>query len=253
MGAESADTAVALVSRVLRGPEHPTLGDHTAEAVGQQAALGLSAGRYPKAVPAVDGNEDAATVTTGPGGTVLAVADGHFGADAAVAAIDVIAAGARDLVASQVADPRNAITDLARAAADAVGDARAQASGQRRDSATALAIVLVVHRSLWVITFGDVAVVRTRGNRPRVLSRASPFLIGGGATLKPRRDRLRPGDHVMVVSDGVVDHLGRSWPDELTLRARGAASPAAAVESILLGAMDGGAGDHLACAVARHR
>lgn len=251
MSAESTDPTEHVISHVLHGPDHTTLGQRAIRAVGDRAAIGLSPGRYPKAVPALDANEDAVVGLTGPAATVVAVADGHVGADAARAAIEAIATHAAGLVVEGRRERRRPISDLADAAADAVDDACRRASGERRDTATALSLVVVAERAVWTVTFGDTSVLRVRGDGARLISRTGPFLADAGMTPKPRRERLRPGDHVVALSDGVTDYLGRDWPVEVAHRVAGSADPAAAVESVLAGAMDGAAGDHLSCAVVR--
>lgn len=251
MTVESADAAGEVELQVLHGPDHPTLDRYTVRSVGDGAALALSAGRYPKAVPALDANEDCVVGVSGPGATVLAVADGHVGADAATAAVDAVAAHGRQLAVGPPHDPRRAMIDLAESAADAVDDARRGVSGDRRDSATALSVIVLLKRSVWTFTYGDTAVVRIRGERARLISRTGPFLVGAGATPKPRRERLRAGDYVVAVCDGVIDYLGRDWPVEVARRVTAAATPAEGAEAVLLAAMDGAAGDHLSCAVVR--
>lgn len=251
MTADSADAADEVELQTLYGPEHPTLDRWVVRSVGEQSAIALSAGRYPKAVPALDTNEDMVTGVAGPAGTVLAVADGHVGADAATAAIDAVAAHGRELVARTPRDIRRAVVDLAEAAADAVDDVRRDLSGDRRDTATALSVMATVGRNVWTITFGDTAALRIRGEHARLISRTGPFLVGAGATPKPRRERVRADDYLVAVCDGVIDHLGRDWPVEVARRVAAVSTPAEAAEAVVLAAMDGAAGDHLSCAVTR--
>lgn len=251
MTTEPAGAAEQVVAEVLHGPDHATLGDRTVRPVGERAAVALSAGRYPKAVPALDGNEDAVVGLAGPAAALVAVADGHVGADAALAAVDAIARDGRELVTRRPPDLRRAVGDLAGASADAVEAARRDADGPRRDTATALSVVLVAGRTVWTVTFGDTAVVRVRGQRAKLISRAGSFLAGAGAPATPHRDRLRPGDHVVAVCDGVSDHLGRRWPVEVARRVTESRPPVDIADAVLTGAMDGAAGDHLSCGVVR--
>lgn len=251
MTAESADATGQVELQTLYGPDHPTLDQCAVRPVGERSAIALSAGRYPKVVPALDVNEDMVVGVAGPVGTVLAVADGHVGADAATAAIDAVGAHGRELVARAPRDPRRAMVDLAEAAADAVDDVRRGLSGDRRDTATALSVLVTVGRNVWTFTYGDTAAVRIRGERARLISRTGPFLVGAGATPKPRRERLRTGDYLVAVCDGVIDHLGRDWPVEVARRVAAASGPAEAAEAVVRAAMDGAAGDHLSCAVTR--
>lgn len=262
------EPAGPVASQVLHGPHHPTLGARTVRAVGPLGAVGLSAGRYPKAAPALDANEDAVLGVAGPGGAVIAVADGHLGADAACAAVDAVAGLAHRVAGEAPVRPRRGVAELAHAAAEAVAHARA--ASDRRDTATALSVVAVAGRAAWVVTFGDTAVVRVRRGRAKPLSRAGPFLAAGTPVPTPRRHRLRPGDEVVAASDGVTDHLGRGWPGQVARRvavgsatgeaaageaasasAAGRPPPRAVVDAVLLGAMAGAAGDHLSCAMVR--
>lgn len=251
MPADSPDPARHAVGEVLHGPMHAALDARTVRAVAAVAAIGVSAGRYPKAVPALDANEDAVTGLAGPAGTVVAVADGHLGADAAGAAVEAVARRARRLITGGPVDGRRAVTAVVDEAVDAVAEARRIATGRRRDTATALSVVVVAGGTAWTVTFGDTAVVRVRRGRPRVLSRPGPFLADTAATFKARRQRLRPGDHLVVISDGVADHLGREWPAAVARGVAAGATPDGVVDAVLLGAMDGAAGDHLSCAVVR--
>ena len=74
-------------SALLRGRDHVELRSVAAEAEGP-AALALSRGGAAKAYAYTDPNEDAALFATGPGGTLLAVADGHDGFAASELALD---------------------------------------------------------------------------------------------------------------------------------------------------------------------
>jgi serine/threonine protein phosphatase PrpC len=251
MTTEPAGAADQVTAEVLHGPEHPTLGDRAVRPVGEHAAIALSAGRYPKAVPALDDNEDAVVGLAGPAVTLVAVADGHVSADAALAAVDAIARDGRALVSQRPRDLRRAVADLGEVAGEAVEDVRYEAAGERRNTATALSVALVAGRTAWTVTFGDTAVVRIRGQRAKLISRVAPFLTSPGVPATPRRERLRAGDHVVAVCDGVSDHLGRRWPVEVARRIAASPSPAEVADAVLAGAMDGAAGDHLSCGVVR--
>jgi serine/threonine protein phosphatase PrpC len=74
-------------SALLRGREHTRLGTTAAIAEGR-AAIALSRGGAPKRYRHRDPNEDAALFAEGPGGVLLAVADGHGGSEAAEAALE---------------------------------------------------------------------------------------------------------------------------------------------------------------------
>lgn len=71
---------------LLLGREHPRLGTTDTVAEGP-AAIALSAGGAAKSYAHTDPNEDGALFALGPGGVLLAVADGHAGHDASEAAL----------------------------------------------------------------------------------------------------------------------------------------------------------------------
>ena len=70
-------------SSLLLGSNYETLGDVAIEEITPQLAIGISRGRFRKGYPHVDPNEDAVIVAADDATTVLAVADGHNGFDAA--------------------------------------------------------------------------------------------------------------------------------------------------------------------------
>jgi serine/threonine protein phosphatase PrpC len=91
-------------SALLRGREHTRLGATAAVAEGR-AAIALSRGGAPKSYRHRDPNEDAALFVLGPGGTLLAVADGHGGSDAAEAVVETLLASfAADWTGAQAPD-----------------------------------------------------------------------------------------------------------------------------------------------------
>ena len=82
-------------SALLLGSDHTELDEVAIEVVTPNLAIGISSGRFPKGYPHADPNEDAVFATTDGVTTILAVADGHHGFDAARAAITAIAEAAR--------------------------------------------------------------------------------------------------------------------------------------------------------------
>lgn len=81
---EEGDTALRTAR--LCGPEQTEVGNHAAVGWGS-AAIGLSRGGAAKTYPYAEANEDACAFATTPEGTLLAVADGHWGSDASRTAI----------------------------------------------------------------------------------------------------------------------------------------------------------------------
>jgi serine/threonine protein phosphatase PrpC len=79
-------------SVLLRGREHLDLG--AVDVVGEgAAAAAISLGGAPKPYAHTDPNEDAVLFATGRAGTLLAVADGHHGFEAAEVALELLLAG----------------------------------------------------------------------------------------------------------------------------------------------------------------
>ena len=78
-------------SALLLGEDHTELEEVAITEVAPNLAIGISRGRFPKGYPHIDPNEDAAYAATDGTTTVLAVADGHQGFDAARAATSAIA------------------------------------------------------------------------------------------------------------------------------------------------------------------
>ncbi|OHV39953.1 MULTISPECIES: protein phosphatase 2C domain-containing protein [Pseudofrankia] len=257
-------------SVLLLGPDYPTRRETVIAGIsacvdgidgprGDPAALGaaLSAGWMPKAVPSVEPNEDGVLLAAGPGGLLLAVADGHGGSAASTAALRGLAAAAADLLATPAegAAGRGGGARLVRALTAAAVDGVADVAEPAR---TALGLVLAVDESIFSIGYGDTLTALVRRGRPRVISTPSEFL-GPGTRGSEDEDRSvqrrhrRPGDAVLIVSDGVPDYLGRAFPEVVgaVLRGDGRSAPdAPAVGRALVGrAGAAGAGDNITAAV----
>ena len=76
-------------SALLRGREHVEIGAVSTIAEGR-AAVAISPGGAPKAYAHTDPNEDAALFAFGPEGVLLAVADGHWGFEAAEVSLEYL-------------------------------------------------------------------------------------------------------------------------------------------------------------------
>ena len=85
---QSDPTPANFRSALLLGEDHTELEEVAITEVTPNLAIGISRGRFPKGYPHVDPNEDAVYAATDGTTTVLVVADGHQGFDAARAAID---------------------------------------------------------------------------------------------------------------------------------------------------------------------
>jgi hypothetical protein len=254
---------------LLLGPDHPAwretavagipaCRDGTDDRRGGPAALGaaLSAGWLPKAVPSVEPNEDGVLLAAGRGGLLLAVADGHGGSAAATAALRALAAASVELLDAGTGgagclDGAARLRGLAAAAVDGVADL----AGPAR---TALGLALVADGWVFSTGYGDTVTMLVRRGRPRVISAPSAFLGPGtrgsqdaGRPIGQRRQR--PGDAVLIVSDGVPDFLGRAFltaVGSVLLEDRRTGGDALAVARALVGrAGVAGAGDNITAAV----
>jgi serine/threonine protein phosphatase PrpC len=231
------------------GGDHPELEKVVSAALGERAAIALSRGRFPKGYAHLDPNEDAVIAAVGSEVTLLAVADGHNGVEAADAAIGAIADAAAKLIDEPLHDGALVVEDLFAEARTAVGEAIRVAPEERQSSRTALSVALIADGTLHTATLGDTAVLLVRGGKAKVVSDTGPFL--GPQTRRPAATRIgvRRDDVVVCVTDGIVDYLGRRWLRTLADTVLEAPSPEAAALGLLEAAMAGGAGDNVAVAL----
>ncbi|MBL7549876.1 protein phosphatase 2C domain-containing protein [Frankia sp. AgB1.9] len=262
---------------LLLGPDHPALGEValgglSVEGDGGPAMLGaaLSAGWRPKAVPAVEPNEDGALLAVGPAGALLAVADGHNGSAASTAALRALAARAPALLAHRAGDEAELAAAFAAAAHGAVArppapggavPAAAMApGGEPRPARTALSLVVVTAAAFAAVGYGDTTAAVVRRGRLHLLDEPSEFL-GPTSPADPfaghpvTRRRRGPGDLLVVVSDGVPDYLGRAFGAAIEAASRAGAdggqpdAARATARSLIARAGAAGAGDNLTAAV----
>lgn len=229
---------------LLRGTDHPTLGERAVVAVDATTAVGMSAGRLPKSYWHLDPNEDAALAVVARDWTLLAVADGHNGADASHAAIAAVAAAAET---AESISPTSLVEVAANAAAGAVTEAIRGAGKGREQTRTALSIAVSGGGRVAALTWGDTTVALVRaGRRTKVtpLTTHSGFL--GSSTPRPPVGSwaTQTGDRIVLCSDGVMDYLGGRWTDRIAEAAASSARADGLVESLLEQSSLGGAGDH---------
>jgi serine/threonine protein phosphatase PrpC len=268
-------------SALLRGRDHLELGCVAAEAE-DRAAVAISRGGARKAYAHTDPNEDAALFATGPGGTLLAVADAHDGFAASELALDhLLQHPAAQWTAAEPIElaswERYALAVLL----DANASIRLELAGSptpRSCTTLSLALVRPAEQRLLFATIGDSHVFAARRNEVVDLgSRASAsaqrrlgsFFLGfADETPESLRDKCRIGVEpldgcraVAVVTDGLSErHVGvedapasvaacveratRAKPDLCALEAaRGL------VETALAAHVRHGAGDNVASAV----
>lgn len=241
-------SAPELKSGLLLGPDHTVLGAVAVEDITPGLAIGISCGRFPKGYPHVEPNEDAVFAGTNGSTTVLAIADGHNGFEAARAAITAIAAAFENLTGG---DPQAITRGLAQAAIDAVGPIETQRSAPRSTSRTALTIAVIIGRSLATATIGDTACFATTRRSARRLASPSDFLSADMNVGKITVDTvsLRWKGAVVLTSDGFLDFAAR--PRQI-LRSVATAPASDGVRRLLDAAADGGAGDNVSTAVVRY-
>lgn len=231
----------------LLGDEHPHLGAVAVESLGDHTAIALSAGRLPKSYWHMDPNEDGALAMEAGPCRVLAVADGHNGFDAALAALS----GVFDAIehGSDEDAPQNILGRCVESARDHVTRALERlVDDERADSRTALSIAVTAPDRLYACTYGDTVVTRVRGQRLKHLPGDAPFLGPGAEPARLNSATLKQGDVVILASDGVTDFLGRLWRDRFA-DAVIVSSPTATAEALVELACLGGAGDHVSVAV----
>jgi serine/threonine protein phosphatase PrpC/Mg-chelatase subunit ChlD len=233
----------------LRGSDCVTLGKVVAEeARAGGGGLAMSRGRLPKPTPSLDFNEDGALVAVGSHGSFAVVVDGHFGFDAAAAALDVTAEWAHVLVDDPVKNPELALEALLAEAQDRIATQLASVEARRQDSRTAITLALMTAGRCHVATIGDTSALLLRGRQRLIRFPEDRRYLGPDPMPALQTvQKVRPGDRLVVASDGLRDfssteHIvnvvqaNRSQPCVQTAKAL--------VEAALLG----GAGDNVTVA-----
>lgn len=248
----STDEVVDAVPHVaLWGDDVSVLGTVEVAPLDAATAVALSRGKLPKPYAHLDPNEDAVLAAGSQGATLLAVADGHSGFDAARAAIAGVSDRLAVLDVSVVTEPEAVVGALLVAARERVRRALADAAAPRHESRTTLALALVTPGWVHAATWGDSMVMRVRRRRARAVGSASEFL---GPTAQPPRvvsQRLREGEFVVVCSDGVLDYV-EDWPKRVPQVLTSSAGAEQAAHGLVEAAWAGGAGDHVAVALTQH-
>ena len=235
---------------VLRGRKQTLLGGLSAIAEGD-AAIVVSPGGARKRYASVDPNEDVAAFARGEGGTLLTVADGHHGGDAAEWAVERILESCAPRWTARADDGFD--RDWREVAANALLDANAAilqraARGGQAAARTTLALALVRPREdllAWAsvadslvfrVTESETRAVTPRGDR-------APIFLGAPAeteeSLRPHfamgRESLAGTRAVVLATDGFAEAgIGVDAPEATLLavaeRARRADSAVRALE-----------------------
>lgn len=229
---------------VLYGSDHTELDQPAVEAVGP-IAIGISRGRHPKAYGYVDPNEDAVLAASTGSSHLLAVADGHNSVMASHAVIERLAKGAEILLSD---DPTVSVERAGRMASEALTEL--VWAEERPQPATTLAAVVVGNQRAAYLSWGDSAVVRLRGRGAKLLPPNGPFLVVGTplGVLRSGSFRLRPGDRLMVATDGLTDFLPQPWHRSLARMAADCPDPSALIKKAIRTAGQGGGGDNISAA-----
>lgn len=262
---------------VLRGRDHTALGSIAAVSEGN-TALSLSRGGAPKRYRYQDENEDVAGFARGPGGWLVAVADGHGGCLAAETAIEwLLDARAGAWTAADAGDLRARWEQAAR---DTLFDAHTEILARAtRDGAlgtrTTLAFALVRPADGWLAfaSVGDSHVFHVATDE--VVDLAAPaergvFFLGGASETRDTllahavsgSEALADTRAVVLVTDGLSERdIGVDLPEATVGAAVDACAPAApdlrplgaargVVEAALAAHARHDAGDNVASAVA---
>ena len=219
----------------------------------------MTAGAQAKLVPPVDPNEDVAAIVAGSRADLLVVADGHFGVLASELAV-------ASVLASIGGDPPPADLQAGELAAvvfeagEAVRHGRSAPGCSSPETATTIALALVTDRLVQWAAFGDSCIVATDGEEGRRLDTSQRAYLGQSfgldeieALMSHGRYERRPGDCIVVATDGLADVIEPEWSAMAVLvsayveRAYGASAIA---ESIIELALERGAADAVTVAVA---
>lgn len=230
-----------LRSALLLGSDHTELGEIAIEELAPNLAVGISRGRFRKGYPHVDPNEDAVFASTDGSTTILAVADGHGGFDAARGAIS----GVAEEKGPTVGQPLDSIVERLHTAATAgVADATRGLPQTREASGTSLTVVAVRAGKVASATLGDSACFIVTQRRATRIGATTAFLSARAEFAVVRVEVGTIPEHGMVVvtSDGLLDFT--SGTDRL-LRSVVGLRGRDGVERLLDAAFAGGAGDNL--------
>ena len=193
----------------------------------------------------------------GPRATLLVVADAHNGAEAAeVAVVTLTDALGADPPPADLGPAR--LVELLHATEHAIWVETRRHRYPRRGSRTAISLALVTAgRAQWA-SVGDTAVILRRADAAVLLSTPQPIYLGTAAGPEQLADvlqvgsvDLRPGDGVVLASDGFVDFVGdpATAVDEVTAECAGL-SVRSLVAQLVQRAFSGRAGDNVAVAAA---
>jgi serine/threonine protein phosphatase PrpC len=243
---------------LLLGREHVDLAKIATEAVGANAAVALSKGRFEKVYYHVDPNEDCAGAVAGPRATLLTVADGHNGDMASEVAVStVLEFWGYDPPAADLAD------ELVVTTLTAINDAilqRTQDDGSPApDSRTTLLVAFVTPTRVQWASFGDSALYLAERRGVRRLDTSSNFYAGYLMSAEDVDQRTSRGtidldgtSTLVAVTDGLMEFSRDPEVAIATaLEESDGGTPVDAARAVALEAFKAGAGDNIAVALTR--
>jgi serine/threonine protein phosphatase PrpC len=223
-------------SALLRGRDYGSLGVHGAIAEAS-VAIALSRGGYAKQYAFVDPNEDAVAFAFGIHGTLLAVADGHSGFEAAEVALEHLLEHPAPNWTDSTGPPASAAA-WRRHALAALADAAVQIGGERREGSRSrttltLALALPAAGQCYYAAIGDSHLFAAYAGETREVAPAekSGAFLGDPAVSEKLGENARLGAFSLVGVRALV-----LASDGLSEEGIGVADPAAAVHAARLGA-----------------
>lgn len=202
------DSSPGVLPSILLGRDHDGLGQVALRSLGDHIGMALTRGAEDKPHWYVHPNEDGALVASGRSGWLLAVADGHHGADAAEAALAGVASACPALDDGW-SSPELIVQWAVDAARSFVTERLRYPQGAHPGSRTALSVAVVAGDSVSFATYGDTSVFRVRRFRAKELGSTSAFLGPRSPAVPVRTARLRRRDRLVLASDGLADSLGK--------------------------------------------
>jgi serine/threonine protein phosphatase PrpC len=240
---------------VLWGHEHVERRRRHVEAVSHLAAAGISAGYHPNVNRHTDPNEDAVAIVTGPGATLLGLADGHNGFASTREALGRVLARFDQIPAPGTVSDDNLVdfweetSRLVRAAA--------HASGQT-ESRTTLILAIAGNGLVQWAAMGDSLLAIVAPDRDvTVLGDRRSHYVGYPMTRGEVDERLwrgtentADGGWLILATDGLSDFVDDE-PATLRAATTDATDARSVVERLIDAAIEAGAGDNIAVAALR--
>jgi hypothetical protein len=231
-------------SIALLGRQYTELGMLGLEDLPEGGAVSLCRGALDKSYGYVEPNEDAALVVRCDHGVLVAVTDGHNGADASHLTIERVREMAPLLIGVSAHEFRTLVGELH-------GEVGARLP-RRSPSRTCLVIAAIHGTHCEFASFGDASLFRAGSKWP--LPRPNEFILGWGRRIDAPESLwsgsvdLLAGERIAAVTDGITDFAPH--PLDLHRLLLDAPDDRSAACALALVAMNGGAGDNVAAAVA---